>query len=213
MRQCRDHVRAVQESLPSPTPAAAAAAAAAPAAPEQASGGAGLGKRRRSAATPAEERASSGRKGRRKHMSFELGELLEAEGKRPHGCVASALLCPQQRLTSVAAGCSASTRAREIEGTFTEEEGEHSMDGGRAGGAADARGAGRAGQLGRQGPRDVHGASVCCVSPIRTLAEQKLLAVAAPHWEFGGGSVLQVRGTQAAAEEGRPPGPAAQVRV
>ena len=84
MRQCRDHVRAVQESLPSPTPAAAAA-------PEQPSGGAGLGKRRRSAATPAEERASSGRKGRRKHMSFELGELLEAEGKRPHGC--TSLLC------------------------------------------------------------------------------------------------------------------------
>ena len=40
------------------------------------------------------------------------------------------------------------------------------MDGGRAGGAADARGAGRAGQLGRQGPRDVHGASVCCVSAV-----------------------------------------------
>ena len=88
MRQCRDHVRAVQESLPSPTPAAAAAA---PAAPEQASGGAGLGKRRRSAATPAEERASSGRKGRRKHMSFELGELLEAEGKHLRRC--TSLLC------------------------------------------------------------------------------------------------------------------------
>ena len=125
------------------------------------------------------------------------------------------MLCPQQRLTST---LSSAAQAREHERSkgrspkkkvnipWTEEELEVLRS-----------------LVARDGPGNWDG-KAREMSTVRLSAASRLwlqsdsrsakaLAVAAPHWEFGGGAVLQVRGTQAAAEEGRPPGPAAQVRV